>query len=278
MRLTANAHTFFSKVNDNKAFDIYQKTKEHLWLPEDDELLELIPEQEEDDFQASNLYEAQREEEVTNSGEADLEDNSRKLTRLLVAAKSQFVVQLVLGEAHKDMVNLRMAAISGDKELIAKANAIIRRLEKLIRRGNRKITDLGTEDRIRRDMEKAEADAKVERAKQIAADLKRKLAERKTREKRYLEDRDEDDDELQGGLENAGVVNPATKLSAAEEAKIEAMARALAAAEASAGSNNGGDFADVSSEAMPSPNMSGEGAAMGGEGAEVSGGGIDIAV
>jgi len=221
------------------------------------------------------------EAEEAGSGKADLEDASRRLTKWLVASKTQFEVQLILGEAHQHIGKLRMVALSGDEEAIKAANAIIRKLEKLVRRGNRKLTDLGNEDVLRRKQAKAEKDEQIQRAKQIEAELRRKLAERKKREEEYLNDKDDDDEDSPFDmLVNSIKSNPFAKLDAASEAKIKAQAQAQAAMEVSSGASSGaGNVASTSGmPGAPASDFAGEGAAVaaGAEGEDT--GGIDIAV
>lgn len=223
------------------------------------------------------------EAEAAGNGASDLEDASRRLTKWLVASKTQFEVQLVLGEAHQHIGKLRMVALSGDEEAIKAANAIIRKLEKLVRRGNRKLTDLGKEDVLRRAQEKAEKDEQIQRAKQIEAELKRKLAERKKREEDYLREKDDDDsDSPFDMIINSKPSNPNTKLDAAEEAKIKAQAQALASMEVSTGSPSGTGAVDGagtgSTSGMSAGSAGGDGAAIatGAEGTDS--GSIDIAV
>ena len=302
MRLMTTTHAYSMRAKQNIYHTSYmQKDYAEKWQPEtasqakardlakellqmqqtvfyeDEETPELLFETDEYEEGLGALYESQRDEEAGGDS-TPLEDASRRLTRQLVASKSQFEVQLIIGEAHKHLTNLRMVAMSGDEDAIKEANAIIRKLEKLIRRGNRKITDLGNEARLMREQAKAERDERVQRAKEIERDLKRQMIERKNREKKYLEDRDDDDDE---GDDIVKAVNPSTRLDAAAEAKIAAMARALAAAEVSVGQSSGVDgmSADASggSNGTASSAAGGESAAVSGaEGADAGAGSIDI--
>ena len=163
--------------------------------------------------ETANIY-AERPEDDGEGGR--IEDESRKLTRRLVAAKTTLEVQDVLSAAHKNKMDLHMAAAQGDK----RAAAIIRRLNRLISRGNRKVRDLNKEQIMLIKQQQAEAKAKEQIAKKLRDELKRTQIERTNRERRYLRDRLEDDEE------NSPMISGASQ--AATEAKIMALAQAMA--------------------------------------------------
>jgi hypothetical protein len=163
--------------------------------------------------ETSNIY-MERPEGDGEGGR--IEDESRKLTRRLVAAKTTLEVQDVLSAAHKNKMDLQMAAAQGDK----RAAAIIRRLNRLISRGNRKVRDLNKEQMMLIKQQQAEVKAKEQIAKKLRDELKRAQIERTNRERRYLRDRLEDDEE------NAPMISGASQ--AATEAKIMALAQAMA--------------------------------------------------
>jgi len=300
MRLAANvnAYTFLTKVKqqdstliNNLIKDTLQANKslsfhnenvkkkgflpaENVFLPEED-TLELISEEEREELFFPGFVDSTQEIEDSQDGRTPLEDISRRLTRQLVASTTQFQVQLILGEAHNKLGELRMVAMSGDDDAIGEANALIRKLEKLIRRGNRKVTDIGKEENLKRAQEKAAKEEMLHRQKEIERELKRRYLERKNREKRYLEDRDDEDEES-----NGNAVNPMTKLDAAAEAQIAAQAKALAAAEVSAGQSQGlGDFSDGAGRMPGSASRDGSGEISGASSdGETQSSGIDISI
>ena len=252
--------------------DVYEKDTD-IFFDEPEEI-------EEELFFGFQIDEAE-EAAPGGDGKADLEDASRRLTQWLVSSKTQFEVSLVIGEAHQHIGKLRMVMMSGDDESIKAANAIIRKLEKLVRRGNRKLRDLGQEDVMRREQKKAENDEKFHRAKQIELQLKRRIKERKKREEEYLNEKDDDDDDtIFDKLKSIKPSNHHTKLSAADEAKIKAEAEAQAAMEIAAGMSSSMDSGAGGSDAMSG--IPGSSGAMGGEavisGEADSGGNVDIAV
>ena len=117
-----------------------------------------------------------------NAGEnSGVKDESGRLTRLLVAAKTQEEVRYVLSEAYNNLSKCLLAAAGGDK----KAAAIVRRLKKLIIRANRKIRDLNREDGIKQNQKRAEKKMQEELARGFRAELKRAETERKLREQKY---------------------------------------------------------------------------------------------
>ena len=180
-----------------------------------------------------------------------LKDETRRLTRKLVNARSTTEVQDVLREAFQHMKDAIMAAAMGDK----KAMAILRRLQKLVRRSNRKISDLHKEQEIRERQQRAEKKEQEQIAQRLRDELKRALLERKRRERKYLQDKDDD------GEDNGPTISGPS--IAATEAKIQALAQAMAALSTSPGTGASSGDAGFS-----------DGAAMSGgglEGADVAG-------
>ena len=113
-----------------------------------------------------------------------INDSSGRLTKMLVSAKSKAEVQAVLSQAYHDLGEALKSATGGDQ----KAMDVVRRLHKLIRRANRKFKDLTKEEEISRKQKKAKKDELEQLAKQLEEELKRKIAMRKQREKKYLND------------------------------------------------------------------------------------------
>jgi hypothetical protein len=143
-------------------------------------------------------------------------DRSGALTRRLVEAKYQGEVYAIISEAHKNLSEWLEAAIGGD----AKAMAAVRRLNKLIRRASRKVSDLNKEDILRERHNRAEKKQMEAQAAQIRAELKRKIAERKQREQGYMRSARQ-----QNGI--GGPHFPKPMSPAALEAKVMALAGAM---------------------------------------------------
>jgi len=155
--------------------------------------------------------------EETNEGEPPRpNDDTRKLTRMLVAAKSPDEVQFVLVDVYNHMREWQELAANGDK----KAMAVVRKLNRLISRGNRKISDLNKEIIMHQRQQAAEQSEKNQLAKRLEIELKEAQRERKARERRYLQEQDDDDDEE--SAESGPTV-------AETEAKIRQLAAAMAA-------------------------------------------------
>ena len=125
-----------------------------------------------------------RPEKKTSKKSSGVDDHSGRLTRMLVSAKSREEVHAVLSEAYKNLGEAIQAAAGGDKD----AAEIVRRLNKLIRRANRKIRDLSKESDIKQREKRAERQKHEQLEKLLERELKQKLAERKKREKQYLRD------------------------------------------------------------------------------------------
>jgi len=196
--------------------------------------------------------------ETDDDSNGDLTDNSRRFTRMIVAAKSHMEVQDVLSAVHKDKMELIKAAAFGDEG----AKAIIRKLDKVIRRGNRKLRDLSKEIQMLQRQQRAEKKEQEQIAKQIRAELKRAQLERKQRERKYLDERDDEDDDDS----TPAVSGPSM---AATEAKIRALAQAMADLKTSSvgtGSTAQGD----TGTGTTAESGGGEAAIAGGESAEAT--------
>ena len=136
--------------------------------------------------------ENERAEAVDEEGEEPRPtDETRKLTRMLVAAKTPDEVQGVLADTYNHMREWQKLAANGDKEAIK----VVRKLNKLVSRGNRKITDLNKEIVMHQRQQRAENAEKNQQAKRLEMELKEAQRERKARERRYLQDRDEDNED-----------------------------------------------------------------------------------
>ncbi|MCL2819290.1 MAG: hypothetical protein FWD38_00440 [Oscillospiraceae bacterium] len=161
---------------------------------QDDEsaaILELTEEAREK-LSTKSIRENERAEEVEGEGE-DIRpsDETRKLTRMLVNAKTPDEVQGVLADTYNHMREWQKLAANGDKEAIK----VVRKLNRLVSRGNRKITDLNKEIVMHQRQQRAEKAEKNQQAKRLEQELKEAQRERKARERRYLRDRDNDNED-----------------------------------------------------------------------------------
>ncbi|MCL2628819.1 MAG: hypothetical protein FWD44_09035 [Oscillospiraceae bacterium] len=200
----------------------------------------------------------ERAEKEDDEGEVPRPDDlTRKLTRALVQAKTRDQVQSILADVYDHMREWQALAATGDKE----AMKVVRKLSKLISRGNRKINDLNKEIVMHQKQQKAEQSEKKQEAKRLELELKEALRERKARERRYLQERDDnenDDDHPLFGPTMAEI-----------EAKIMALSQAMAELKSSSGAGSGGSSA--SSYDGGTLSMSSDGSISTDGGAEVSG-------
>lgn len=192
------------------------------------------------------LSKAAREEKEMAANPGGPSDKSGKLTRRLVTAAFQGEVQAIISEAYENLTEWLKAAMAGGEDA-GKAFAAIRRLNRLIRRCQRKIGDLDKEDALRLKQARAEQKQQELRAKQIEQELRRRIYERKQREQRYLRDTRE---------ENRKPFGP-QQSPAALQAKIAAIAQTLAQftappPPAAAGSDLALSFGGVGGEAAVS--------------------------
>lgn len=194
------------------------------------------------------------------------EDSSGALTRRLVAAGDQFEVQMILSEAFKNMTGLRMIAAMGSGDDAKTAKTYLRKMEKVVRRGRRKIKDLGKEEALTRNQIRAEREHQKERAREIKAELRKRMLERKRRENGYLKDAQEEQAAKSSGKD--------AELDPASEAQLEAEAQAMAQAEVAVESSSGGGAGETGGTGGDAG--SGEVSAdAGGEAAADGGGSVD---
>ena|GEM_PF-3406622 len=201
-------------------------------------------------------------------GQSALEDNSGNLTRRLVSARNTFVLHTIIGDAFKDLGELRLALAMSDGEDADTIRQIIRRLERVIRRGNRKITELNREAALERKQDRALERDEQQRAEKIENELRRRIIRRRNREQGYL-------DELMREQINGAKADAKEILDAVTEAKIAAKARAIVAAQSSAASSGGAS----SSGGLAAPALAGAaGGAEGGASLEAEMSGVDVLV
>ena len=199
------------------------------------------------------LGENERAEAVDEEGEEPRPtDETRKLTRMLVAAKTPDEVQGVLADTYNHMREWQKLAANGDKEAIK----VVRKLNRLVSRGNRKITDLNKEIVMHQRQQRAENAEKNQQAKRLELELKEAQRERKARERRYLQERDNDNEEEETEI------GPTI---AETEAKIRQLAAQIAALKTNATDVSSGDSFGSSFDGSTTAENSGI------ESAEVSG-------
>jgi len=164
------------------------------------------------------LRENERAEAAEEEGEGERpSDETRKLTRMLVAAKTSDEVQSVLMDTYGHMREWQKLAANGDKEAIK----VVRKLNRLISRGNRKVSDLHKEMVMHQRQQRAEKAERNQEARRLENELKEAQRERKARERRYLQERDDDNDD-----EESSEFGPTM---AETEAKIRQLAGEMAA-------------------------------------------------
>lgn len=166
----------------------------------------------------TQLKEAEQSQSTMARKPSSPKDESGRLTRRLVSAGKQGEVMTILSEAYQNLSEMLKAAMSGGEEG-RKAMIAVKRLNKLIQRAQRKISDLDKEDGLRQKQSRAEKKQEELRVKQIKAELVRRITERKKREKNYLRDVAEPKDDG----------NTSRVLSPAElEAQVLALAQMMA--------------------------------------------------
>ena len=176
--------------------------------------------------------------------------NLGRMTQSLVSAVTASDVRGVISEASRAISTLEASMTGMSEKQRGQVRAMINGAQKLMNRCSRKLQDLGQEEITRSRQKKAEKTLQKKSAEEIKQELRNKMAERARREQRYLLDKFPSSS--QPGLQRSFPLHPAQKLDAATEAKIEAMAEAIAVTEAaSAGGEaiyTAGDGVVVSAE------------------------------
>ena len=170
----------------------------------------------------------------------NLDDSTGRLTRMLVASRSVQEVQAVISQAYKNLGDVLKAAAGGDE----KAMGIMKRLHKLIRRANRKVSDLTKEDTMRKKQKRAEKDRLEQLAKEIEDELKRRIARRKDREKKYLTDWHLPADRKQNATNDPSISVLESKLKSIEIAlnsSVEPSAASIAPTDVSISGSSGSE-------------------------------------
>ena len=153
---------------------------------------------------------------------ASIQDVAAALTRRLVDSTTQMEVLQVSSLANRELGQLRLIAASCNGEDAQKAQACIKKLEKLISRCNKKSRDLGKEELLAADQKRKERAELEQRAKEIERELEQRILKRKRREQKYLQENEEHD-------------NSPWQLTAAEKAQIAAQAEVRAMTATAAG-------------------------------------------
>ncbi len=184
----------------------------------------------------------------------------RGMTQRLVAAASAAEVRAVLSEAGQAIANLQMALAGLEGKQRQQVQAMIQSAQKLAGRCGQKIGELDKEDVSRTRQKKAEKGGQRKKAEQIKQELRQQEIKRAHREQSYLLDHfpslTRQDD-----WQRSGPVHPSAPLDPATEAKIEAMAQAIAATIGESGvaymgaevAVEGGAVSGAESEAAPAP-------------------------
>lgn len=151
----------------------------------------------------------------------------RGMTQRLVSAASAADARAVLGEAGQAISALQLALSGLEGKQRQQVQAMIQSAQKLAGRCGQKINELSQEDHIRARQKKAEKTGNRKNIEIIKQELRQQEINRAHREQSYLLEHFPSV-VLQNGLHRTGPVHPAQRLDAAAEAKIEAMAEAIA--------------------------------------------------
>ena len=177
-------------------------------------------------------------------------DISGSLTSRLVSAQHQDSVRLVISEAYKSLGEWMKIAMGGGKAA-EKAFAVIKRLNKVIRRATRKVADLNKEDIVRGKQKRAERKDEELEARRLKAELRRRMGERKQRENRYLADAHNKTPSTTPGIKPLSLAELQAKIAALEAAKSDmpSLSAAVETATAEAGGGEGAELVCVAAVA-----------------------------
>ena|GEM_PF-4417906 len=130
--------------------------------------------------------------------QSGLKDNSGRLSARLSSAQTQFDVRWVIAEAYGELLSLNIAA-SGNNDAAKLARAYIKRIQSLLNNADRKLSDLGAEERImrqraveqqkRREQQIKQNQERVrehnERIRELSRELNGRRSERRNRERTW---------------------------------------------------------------------------------------------
>ncbi len=115
------------------------------------------------------------------------EDSVGQLAAMLARAETKLDVLQVFGKATRALVNLKASAATAKGDDAKKLAAQIRRMEKLMKRIEKKLKHLGKEEDLEREQKRAVEKAEKEKAEQIEDELKTRRKKRRRDEKNYAD-------------------------------------------------------------------------------------------
>lgn len=115
------------------------------------------------------------------------DDSVGQLAAMLARAETKLDVQQVSGKAMRALVNLRASAANASDEDAKKIAAKIRRMEKLMKRIEKKLKHLGKEEQLEIERKRAVEKEQKQKAGQIEDELKTRRKKRRRDEKNYAE-------------------------------------------------------------------------------------------
>lgn len=142
--------------------------------------------------QTANMDTLQRSvsESSDNSGGFQMKssgsDNSvGQLAAELARAETKIDVQQVLSKATRALASLKMSAYASQGEDAKKALQMIKRMEKLIKKIQKKLKNLSKEEQLENEQKKAEKQKEAEKVKQIREELRTRRKRRHREEREY---------------------------------------------------------------------------------------------
>ncbi|MCI8491570.1 MULTISPECIES: hypothetical protein [Anaerotruncus] len=156
------------------------------------------------------------------------DDQVGQLATELANARSRFDVQQVAGKAMRALASLRMAAALCEGKDKARANRMIARMEKLMKRTRVKIRHLDKEDQLERQRRRAEKEQEQKKAESLRGELASRRKKRRREEANYaMKETAKDRAAAQGG----GFFENAAAQAAAPLPPVDGFAPAQAAVE-----------------------------------------------
>lgn len=136
------------------------------------------------------------------------DDSVGQLAAMLSRAKTRLDVQQVSSKAMRAMVNLKAALIGCEGDEREKALRMIKRMEKLQKRINKKLENLDKEEQLERRREIAVKKQQTQKADEIGEELRSRRAKRRKDEQNYAnrelaQDQKEAAAEMSAGLSDA---------------------------------------------------------------------------
>lgn len=156
-------------------------------------------------------------------------DSVGQLASMLARAETRIDVQQVSSKAMRALTSLKMSSVASEGKEKEKIARLIRRMEKLIKRINKKLHHLSKEEQLEAQRKQAEKKANQQKEAELRKELQRKRTKRRRDERNYAskemtQDQKESSQELMDSQEGLGAFGGSTAFVEMGNAALDASA------------------------------------------------------